>query len=167
MRLWPKVKHLFEKDDGSLPDIYVEGISPDQTIALYEWLMEQCEIYGSPTLWSIEKQLDIPIREIPQVARAFFQGRVESFRHGIVGLAIRDVLLPALSVCVDSDGLSLDFRKGAEWDEQKVAALFDLLLQFREKAPQANIKQCDEGSYLNPNEEFAEALKLYASQSGC
>jgi hypothetical protein len=163
MWLWPKVKHLFEEDDGSLPDIYVEGITSDQTIALYEWLMEQCEIYGNPTLWSIEKQQDIPIREISGVARAFFQGRVESFRHGLVGISIRGVLLPDLTVSVDLDGMSFDYRKGPAWDEQKVTALFDLLHQIRERVPQANVKQADEGCYLNPNEEFAEALKLYGS----
>jgi len=37
MNTWIYVKLLFEIDDGSLPDIYVENLSYDQIVAVYEF----------------------------------------------------------------------------------------------------------------------------------
>ena len=127
--------------------------------------MGQCEISGDPTLWSVEKQQDIPIREVPDVGRAFIQGRVESFRHGLARLSVRGIPLPALTVCLDSDGLSFDYRPGPEWNEQTVEALSDMLRQVLQLAPQAQIKQADEGEYSHPNVEFTEAFEAYVSKA--
>jgi hypothetical protein len=79
MKLWLKVKHLFEQDDGSLPDIFVEGITPDQTVALYEWLMGQCEIYGDPTLWSIESSKIFQSVKFLKLRELSFKAELKSF----------------------------------------------------------------------------------------
>ena len=163
MNLWHHVKHLFEKDDGSLPDIYVENLSSEETVAVYEWLMGQCEIAHNPKLWSVEEQLDVPIREVVNPARAFAEGRVETFRHCLAGLRSYGVALPELSVSVEADGLSFDYRMGKHWTERTVLALFELLRQVQRLAPQARIFQADEGGHSCPNVEFSEAFTAYVA----
>ena len=135
MNPWPRVKHLFERDDGSLPDLFVENLSPDQTVVVYEWLLSQCSIAGNPTVWSFETERDVPVRDVPYPARAFVQSKVESFRHCVTGLFVGEVELPALSVSVESEGLSFDYRMGPDWNEQSVVALFALLRKVQQLAP--------------------------------
>lgn len=161
--LWIRVKHLFEVDDGSLPDIYVENLCADEIVDVYEWLMGQCAIAGSPTLWSVESQKNLAIRDVPNPARAMVEGRVESFRHCLVGLYCHGVALPELSVCVESSSLSFDYRMGSLWTNGTVWALFELLRQLRQRVANARIYQTSEGGYPHPNAEFSEAFAEYVS----
>lgn len=165
MNPWPRVKHLFERDDGSLPDIFVENLSPDEIVVVYEWLLSQCTIAGDPTLWSLEAEQDVPIREVPYPARAFVQRKVASFRHCLASLVVGKVELPTLSVCVEPEGVSFDYRMGSEWGEREVLALFELLRQLCQLVPNARILQADEGGYSRPNVEFSEALQAYAANA--
>jgi hypothetical protein len=155
---WSDVKHLFEIDDGMLPDIYVENLSNEEIVWAYEWVMRQCTIAHSPTLWSKDQKRDIPIKEVLHPAREFVGGRVESFRHCLAALRIDGVEMPELSISVERGGVSFDYRPGADWNEQKVFAMFRFLLALKRNVPNARILQADEGSYSNPNSEFAVAF---------
>ena len=108
MNLWPKVRHLFEVDDGTLPDIYIQNLTNEQIVLTYEWVMSQCAISQDPVLWSTEKEIDVPICEIQYPAREFVAKRVETFRHLVEGLCICGVTLPQLSVSMEDSGISFD-----------------------------------------------------------
>jgi hypothetical protein len=161
MSPWADVKHLFEIDEGMLPDIYVENLSVQEIVRAYEWVMSQCAIAHSPTLWSKEQERDIPIKEVLHPARDFFEGRVETFRHCLAGLRIDGVVLPELSISVEQGGLSFDYRPGDGWNEQTVLALFKFLQALKGTVPNARIFQADEGCYASPNPEFAVAFSNF------
>lgn len=161
MHPWADVKHLFEVDDGMLPDIYVENLSDPEIVSAYEWVMGQCTVERSPTLWSREQERDIPIWEVRNPARDFVEGRVESFRHCLTGLRLDGVVLPTLSICVEQGGLSFDYRPGDGWNDQTVLALFRFLLALKANAPNAKIFQANEGYDKSPNPEFAVALASF------
>jgi hypothetical protein len=158
MNPWLDVKHLFETDDGMLPDIYVENLSGEQIVSAYDWVMSQCSIAHDPTLWSKAKEIDIPIREVQHPARQFVAGNVETFRHCLTGLSVGGVMLPELSVSVEHGGISFDYRAGDGWNEKTVFALFQFLHHLKMLFPNAYIFQADEGCYSSPNVQFAEAL---------
>lgn len=164
MNPWPRVKHLFEPDDGSLPDIFVQGLSSEQVVLVYEWVLSQCAIEGEPTLWSLAVGRDLPIREVAYPARAFARGEVESFRHCLAGLVIATVELPTLSISVESAGVSFDYRMGPEWGEPEVLALFEFLRLLRQLVPNAHVFQADEGGYEHPSPEFSQALQAYCAE---
>ena len=134
INLWLQVRHLFEQDDGSLPDIFIVNISHEQKMVIYEWLIEQC---------SVSKR------------------DADNFRHRLIGLNYVGVELPEMTVCLAADELSLDYRMGVEWGEKAVTALFELLRQVYQISPQAIIFQADEGKSINPNVEFSQALEVY------
>ncbi|MES2611797.1 MAG: hypothetical protein V4679_16225 [Pseudomonadota bacterium] len=160
---WPILRHLFEVDDGSLPDIFVEDLSPEQIVTVYEWLRGQCSGAGDSTLWHIDLQQDVLVSDVAHPARAFVQGKVEDFRHGLVGLRVGGVELPPLTVGVGTGGLSMDYRMGPDWNEQTLRALLELLRQVWAMAPHARILRADEGGHACPDLEFTEALRAYVA----
>ena len=161
MSPWQRVKHLFEYDDGSLPDIFVKNLSAEDIVVVYEWVMSQCTIIGNPTLWSLEAKSNVAIRELPCPARSLVQGKVEGFHHSLEGLCIGEVELPALAIFVDICGITFDYRMGSEWGEREVLALFEFLRRLRKIVPHASIEQAYEGRDSHPNLEFSETLQTY------
>jgi len=158
MRISAGVRQLFERDDGSLPDIHVCNLTSEQIVLIYEWLMSQCSIARDPTLWNIALDQDVPIRETSQPARAFVSGTVASFRHCLANLSIDGVALPELSVCLEDGGLSFDYRMGPEWGDSEVQALLELFTRIMVLAPNAAISRTDEGVDVIASPEFATAL---------
>ena len=56
--LWSIVHDLFDTDDGSLPDIFVENLTSSQIANIYSWVLSQTSIYSvdhEPTLWHLEQ----------------------------------------------------------------------------------------------------------------
>ena len=165
MNIWNEVKHLFEKDDGSLPDIFISNLTNQELIAIYEWLMSQCEAPQKTTVWSIEKECDVFLHEVPSPASSLCEGRIEYIKHPLEGLSINGILLPLLCIWVFSNEIIIDYRMGNEWSDKKVLALFDLLRCIQQIAPIAPITQADEGDYECKNTEFSQAFKAYCSNA--
>jgi hypothetical protein len=165
MNIWTEVKHLFEENDGSLPDIFISNLTDQELIAAYEWLSNQCEASDQTAVWSKEKNQDIFLSEIPFPARAFCDGQIESFHHPLKGFSINGVTLPVICICLFPNELVIDYRMGSEWNEKKVLALFALLKNLRQIAPQAHIFQADEGGYKHPNIEFTQTFEAYSSDT--
>ena len=99
--IWHKLSHLFQNDDGSLPDIFVENLSDIQIIDIYNWVVAQAGLSGEPTLWSITEERDIPIKDIVNPAEKFVKDEVEIFRHGLERLIVNGVILPTLTISVE------------------------------------------------------------------
>ena len=152
---------LFDTDDGSLPDIFVENLSDKQIIEIYSWIRSISSVYGDPTLWNIKEKQDISIKQIKNPAYLFTIGEVEMFRHGLADLIIDGVEIPSLTISVEKEMVSFDYRMGNEWSTQTLEALFKLLKKIKDIAPNATIIQADEGSYDKPNNKFTEALSNY------
>ncbi len=164
MELWNKLCHLFEKDDGSLPDIFVENISSEESVKIYSWVMSLTKPYGEPCLWSLEEERNIPISDLDNPARYYVQGKSESFRHGLQGFIFNGVKIPQLSICVGDTGIEFDYRMGKDWGAKETWALFEFLFHIKGIAPNAKITQSDEGGYENPNGEFSIAFEEFSSE---
>ena len=165
MQPWPLLKHLFEADDGSLPDVFVENLLEEEVVLLYNWLMNQCTAPADATVWNRDLGLDVPIATVPDAANAVVCGTIDSFRHGLIGLSFDGLQLPQLSVWLAPNEISLDYRMGPHWNEQTFTAFFGLLRKMQSLAPRARVFQADEGCYGSPNEEFSETFLLFASRS--
>ncbi|MGN6260556.1 MAG: hypothetical protein ACTHNO_07475 [Ralstonia sp.] len=118
-----------------------------------------------PTAWHIKDQRDIAITSVPAPARAFINGDIELFRHGLVGLAIAGVELPYLTICVESnDCVSFDCRKGPEWTEHTLNALLEMLARIHALAPNAVITLAEEGHSRRSTGHFATALMEFEAK---
>ena len=167
MKLWEELHHLFEIDDGSLPDIFVENISPNESVEIYSWVLSLTKPYGQPTLWSLEEERDIKITELSNPALYYMQGKSESFRHGLVEFEICGTKIPQLSIAVNESGVEFDYRMRTEWEVKELDALFHFLYQIKRLAPTANIFQAYEGGYHKPNKEFSKSFNDYVARQDC
>jgi hypothetical protein len=163
--IWHKIGHLFENDDGSLPDIFVENLTNEQIVIVYNWVVSEAGIYGEPTLWSIKEERDILVREIGNPAQKFIDKEVEIFRHGLKDLIINGIKIPQLTISVEVGGVSFNYRKGKDWSPKEVRALLDFLLHIVRIAPDSKIFQAEEGSYKKPSLEFIELFESIKDQN--
>lgn len=161
MNIWNKLHHLFEKDDGSLPDIFVENITPDEIVTVYSWVLSLTKPYGEPCLWSLEENRDIKITDISNPALYYIQGKSESFRHGLEEFYFNGVKIPQLTIYIGESGIDFDYRMGKEWNKIKLISLFEFLHEIRKIAPKSKIFQALEGGYETPNNEFSIVLEEF------
>ena len=157
---WPDLKHLFDTDDGSLPDVFVTEISGAEVCAIYNWVMSLCEIYGEPTLWFDAQGKDVPIRDVPDPAGSVVAGDVIQFRHGLSGLCFGGVELPTLTIAVCPEDIEFDYRMGSEWGAQQLGAFLGFLAGVLELAPGAKVVHRFEGVQQD-TPGFTEAVGRY------
>lgn len=167
MNLWAELHHLFDNDDGSLPDIFIKNITSSESEEVYFWVMSLTKSYGEPTLWSLEEERDIKISEITNPVSYYFQGKSESFRHGLEEFEFNGTKIPQLTIAVNETGLEFDYRMGKMWRENELVALFEFLYQIKLLAPGAEISQAYEGGSHEPNIEFARSFDRYVAMRNC
>ena len=150
--LWKELGDLFhdldDEDNGTLPDIFIEGLSGAEVCEIYRWIRSVSEIYsgkGPPTLWHRDRRCDIPIAEIYNPAEMVTTNIAESFRHGLVNLTFADTHIPDLSVAVYPNEIQLDYQMGSDWGSIQLIALFEFLWAIQQMAPSATVCQAAEG----------------------
>jgi hypothetical protein len=161
MHLWQMVKDLFETDDGSLPDIFIEGLEANQVIRVIEWLAALAGPLPPVTVWSRKDETELEMDKLENAAFEVISGNIDPFRVNVGGLAIHGIRLPEMTVFIDKNEIAFDYRMGPSWNEVTVMALFDLLAGIKGIAPNAAIFQAFEGYYQNPNNSFRTAFELY------
>jgi len=163
--LWGRLHFLFDTDDGSLPDAFVENLTGDQVCTIYKWVRLQSDIYcsgGEPTYWDRVDQCDVPIRAVEDPAQLVVDGLVEPFRHGLERLIVFGAVLPQLSICAWPNQIHFDYRMGSEWGPPQLSALFEFLWIIQRMAPDAEITHAHEGD-SNRTFSFSEAWRDFRS----
>lgn len=161
--IWNQLHDLFDTDDGSLPDIFIESLTGEQVVEVYRRTMIPAKLYGEPKAWNKETQEDIPLHSLDNPAEAVVKGQIESFRHVLEDLKINNVLLPELTVCVDDTAVSFDYRAGDDWGPKEVEQLLAFLWYLVGDMPQARVFHAFEGGSDRPTEIFSRVWKDYTS----
>lgn len=164
MELWEKVHHLFDTDDGSLPDIFIENITENESIKIYSWVLSLTQPQKDANVWSIKDNKVILITDLVNPAQEYVQGNIESFRHCLEEFIFYGINIPQLSISIGETGIDLDYRMGKEWGEKEVIALFEFLFQIIVIAPNAKIVQAYEGGYYSPNLDFTKAFDEFINE---
>ena len=136
--LWNKLRVCFEADDGSLPGIEIANLTGPQVGNIYR-MLRQRSVMVTPNaeFWSETKQTSEPVDSVANPALLVAQGGAAPFHHCVGGIQVGDVVLPDLGLFVFKDMIELDYRMGADWGQEQVSALFQLLFEICEMAPQA------------------------------
>jgi hypothetical protein len=126
--LWEEVGVCFDTDDGSLPDIEVENLSPAGVSAVYIMIRRRSRLHGgSPEFWSRSRNESMLVDSVSDAAGLVAAGEAEGFHHCVEGLVAGGVELPILGVTVWPDCVVLDYQMGREWGSAQVAGFFELL----------------------------------------
>ena len=165
MDVWAKTKHLFDTDDGSLPNIEFDVRENSTQSRVYSFLTNCAGILESETAyyWSKSKQSEIPISFGDNPADLVPANEAEPF-HVVFG-EITSPLgnnVPSLGLFVFQEMISLDYRMGQGWDENAVIGLFEILRTIS-KIVGSNFNHL--GNQNDGGTELNEAFKMWLELS--
>jgi len=121
MSIPTELEQLFAIDDGSLPEIRVEGLD-HQSIEDAIDLIHSAAL--TPVKYGHEAGPDAPA----------------GAKHFVVRVAVDGTDLPELGVAPFEDAIIIDYRMGPAWDAKRVDALFELLRRICAVKPGAHIE---------------------------
>jgi len=138
--LWDQLHDLFEKDDGSLPEVRVDYRDRNAVMRGYELLRSRVHaISDQATFWSIAESQSKHIDSVPNPAALVVYGKAESFHVVFGGISFGRVVLPELGVFVFPDRLALDYRMGPKWGPAELEAFFKLLAELSVLDPKSTL----------------------------
>jgi hypothetical protein len=108
MELWEKVHHLFDTDDGSLPDIFIKNITENESIKIYSWVLSLTQPQKNTYVWSIKDNKDILITDLVNPAQEYVQGNFELFRYCLEEFVFYGINIPQLSISIGETGIDLE-----------------------------------------------------------
>lgn len=125
---WDEASVCFDTDDGSLPGIEVDSLSPAGVSAVYAMLRRRSRLHGGPPeFWSRNRDESVPVDSVPDAAGLVAAGEAEAFHHCVEGVVAGGVELPVLGVYVWPECVELDYRMGRDWGPTQVVGFFELL----------------------------------------
>lgn len=163
-QLWQETRHLFEEDDGSLPDLRIDELSEDGVQAVFDALLPLSDLedpLGGKTA-SLDG-LDKPISSIPDVGKKAARGEVMPVHFVIEGVRMNGTFLPALGVFLEPGAsVAFDYRMGSDWDARSVSAFVSLLDYLRGAAGEGALASLPDGGRAGQEDPaFPEAANRY------
>jgi hypothetical protein len=140
MNLWHTFHSLFDTNDGSLPEIDIDHLSPAGLASIWMYLRTAAAGYaGDAWFWHNGTERETPLDSVANVAQLVVTGEAEPFHTVLQGISYFGAGIPDLGVFVFQDSISLDYRMGADWSAANLTALFELLHQIQHIDPNADI----------------------------
>jgi len=162
--LWRQIGECFDTDDGSLPGIVIDKLSPDGVAAIYAMLRRGSRMAtDSPEYSGLTREASLPVDSVPNAAALVAARQSEPFHHCVAGVVAGGVELPVLGVLVLPDAVELDYRMGGEWGPAEVAGFFELLRNCCALDPSAVVVPAETEGPPFPD-QFRQA---WASYMGC
>jgi hypothetical protein len=160
--LWQQVGECFDTDDGSLPGIVIDKLSPSGVAAVYAMLRRRSRMAtDAPEFRSRTQEASLPVDSVPNAAELVAAGQAEPFHHCIAGVVAAGVELPVLGVFVWQDAVELDYRMGRKWGPAQVAGFFELLRDCCALDPGAVVVPAESEGPPYPD-RFLQAWASYA-----
>jgi hypothetical protein len=160
--LWSQLSHLFDTNDGSLPDIELNNLSGEEVENIYLYLRQNSEIVSVGSyFWSIPEEKEVPVDTVENAASLVTKGEAQCFHIVIAGLLFEGATIPDLGVFVSQNSIVLDYRMGECWGSAELEALFMCFSRIREIAPFVEIKYPKTPIYPECQEQFNSALLEY------
>jgi hypothetical protein len=158
------LRHLFVNDDGSLPDIFIENLSPSD----FENIMSWIEGLMSPSpfkVWSIDSQKELTFTSPLRAAKLFSQGKIEPFRFPADDISFGNQIIPTLGMGVYStDQIEFDYRMGKKWTDEAIVALLTFLSRILEMSSTIKIRRDGDSTYPNHQDAFKHALSNFEKE---
>ena len=139
MDVWKRLHFLFDLDDGALYDIRLTGLDAAGVATAFDFLRSRARVNLDAPFWHRGLDREEPLEAYPNPARLVAAQEADPFHWLTQGLSFGGVTVPDLGVFVWPDEVTLDYRKGPEWSEPQVLALFELLRQLVSLIPGSSV----------------------------
>lgn len=134
------LRGCFEHDDGSLPGVELDGLTHQQLTDIYAYIRQGSRVSTKgPEFWHRRQHRSVALDAVPNAAELVASGDADAFHFCFTGLRVGAVELPELGLFVFRDSVELDYRMGAHWTREAIAAFFGLLRELCRIAPQATV----------------------------
>jgi hypothetical protein len=165
MSLWDEFHDAFDTNDGSLPEIDIENVSPDGIAAMWMYLRSRAFAYvGDAWFWHTITQQATPLDSASHAAQLVVTGEAQPFHTILQGITYSGAVIPDLGVFIFPGAIVLDYRKGSNWDAARLTALFELLRQLQSIDPDASISLSKTFFSSKWQAQFATAFARYTQQ---
>lgn len=130
--LWQELHHLFDTNDGSLPEIHLSFSNPQATIRAYGILRSRSKgfLTEDPTYYSIVDGMDVRLDSVEDPAALVVGEQAEPFHVVLAGMEVNGIPIPDIGVFVLPREVMLDYRMGLSWRAPELEALFALLFEL-------------------------------------
>jgi hypothetical protein len=163
--LWESLHDLFDTDDGSLPDVYIENLNSEAIVQGYALLRERAShiVTHDPSFWSIHDGKDCPLESVPNAAALVVSFQADPFHVVFGGITAGGCVVPDLGVFVFQESLALDYRMGPEWGPPQLEAFFHLLMELTFLNPNCTV-QLDEHVTGEVRERFQKSRMRFLAE---
>lgn len=161
MDLWPRVRHHFEDDDGSLPGVGLAGLTGPQVVEVCQFLCSIGTLAPDAKLWDRTQGVEASIDGVPSAAALVVSGEAEPWHALLTDIHHDGQSVPDLGMFVSPDSIFLDYRRGSPWGPASAAAFFSLLRAGMVKAPQAHLEFDSEFGDHASGLDFLDAWSSY------
>jgi hypothetical protein len=127
---WDELLGIFGTDDGSLPDIELNNLVKGDVILGYEFIRDHASYISSkePSYWSTLENCDVQFSYSDNIATLVVSGTADPIHLCFDGITSPSgKRIPELGLYIFTDGLSLDYRMGPEWNQGAIQGLFELI----------------------------------------
>jgi hypothetical protein len=158
-QLWRELGEYFAEDDGTLPEYWFSGLSPEGAARIFDELRERADPpEPSTTIWHDEREEQLPLAEVPDAGALVTSGRIGSLHVVLSGVRSAGIRLPDLGVSLFRDSVELDYRMGRDWNPIVLSAFVDLLIELQQLDPGSRL---DAHADADVQEQFREAIERY------
>jgi hypothetical protein len=138
-----KVRHILNKDDGSLPDINFHFEKKNLVGDAYAFIQSRAThlVSTHSYYWSKGQSRECPIWFGDNPALAFLRDEAEAFHVVFGGLqSTTGAPIPDLGVFVlDADYIALDYWMGPAWNEPAILGLFEIMHDLKALSDGVNV----------------------------
>jgi hypothetical protein len=138
---WLELKTYFDKDDGFLQEVSVEGYKPQEVVSIFNHLVSISSSSSLESeLWYIPTESNVKLNQFPCAAEVMLKGEAEAFHMLLKELTFEGVTLPDLGAFIFKDEITLDYRRGSEWSDQVIRTFLTLISKVMIPRPEIVVK---------------------------
>lgn len=163
-QLWETISNILFKEEGSLPEIRLTGLTSEHAAAVFSNLLEMANTTDlSQTIWHEKLKCEVPLSELPNAGALAADGVLSSLHVILSGIRSGGTLLPDLGVSVYTNEVALDYRPGSDWNPDVLAAFIELLSGLRSLEDGGRLEVADEVVVLpeDAQRRFRAAVAKY------
>lgn len=165
--LFRALSGLFVDDEGSIPELQLEGVRPDEAQTILDRLLALAgPLRADQCVWDLERDGEFSINEYADPARLAAQQRLQAFRVVVRDVRWQGHRLPDIGFSAWPGTVALDFPAGSHWTPDLVAAFIDLVHDLQASAPTSTLLAAYETSEPLPEprqQHFQHAVERFVT----
>jgi hypothetical protein len=121
--LWAQLHSSFDSDDGSLPEIAIVDLKPDEVVKLYSQIRESGKLADEDAVfWDFEKNSNRRVADVPNPAARVVARLAAGFTFVLEGISVEGEALPDLGFQVYESTIVVFYKMGEAWNAKRVYA---------------------------------------------